>query len=95
MIDKTIFLATDDRQKETMQIAKVVHSMVIIGGKNSSNTQKLFEVAKQNCSDSICIETKEDLKELKYAKQLLFNEIAGSSPFLNFTNGVFKLTFCG
>lgn len=41
--------------------------MIIIGGKNSSNTKKLFDIAQKNCPNSICIETKQDLNlnELK------------------------------
>ena len=66
MIDKTIFLATDDRQKETMQITKVVHSMVIIGGKNSYNTLKLVETAKQYSEKVYFIETKKDLRKTNF-----------------------------
>ena len=41
--------------------------MIIIGGKNSSNTKKLFEIASKNCQKCVCIEneTELDLDELK------------------------------
>ena len=39
--------------------------MIIIGGKNSSNTQKLYEVSLENCPESVCIENYEELKNMK------------------------------
>ena len=36
--------------------------MIIIGGKNSSNTKKLYEIAKRNCENTILVETIEELK---------------------------------
>ena len=35
--------------------------MVIVGGKNSSNTNKLYEIAKVNCKKAIFVETKEEI----------------------------------
>ncbi len=70
-IKNTICMATELRQKETEKIAKEVNKMIIIGGKNSSNTKKLYEIASQNCKEAISIETKEDLTKqdiLGYAK---------------------------
>lgn len=42
----TICRATEIRQKETETLAKEVEAMIIIGGKNSSNTKKLYEIAR-------------------------------------------------
>ena len=54
-------MATELRQDETKKIASEVDFMIIIGGKNSSNTQKLFDVAKVNCKNTVCIENADDL----------------------------------
>lgn len=62
-INNTICKATEFRQKETQEIAKKVDCMIIIGGRNSSNTKKLYEIAKQNCLHSLCIETVKDLEK--------------------------------
>ena len=35
--------------------------MIVIGGKNSSNTQKLFEICKEECSNTYYIQTAEDM----------------------------------
>lgn len=61
IVNNTICKATELRQKETEEIAKKVECMIIIGGSNSSNTKKLYEIAKQNCHNSFCIETMKDL----------------------------------
>ena len=62
-VDKTICNATSIRQEETKEIAKVVNKMIIIGGKNSSNTKELEMVAKNYCSKCYLIQTKDDLNE--------------------------------
>ena len=59
--NNTICMATELRQDETKKIASDVDFMIIIGGKNSSNTQKLFDVAKANCKNIVCVENVEDL----------------------------------
>ena len=61
----TICNATVIRQRETDEISKNVDMMVIIGGKNSSNTEKLYNIAKANCENTIWIETKDEIKEIK------------------------------
>ena len=72
MVKNTICKATELRQNETEKISKNVDYMIIIGGKNSSNTKKLYEIAKANCSKSICVETvKElDVNNLKGCKKV-------------------------
>ena len=60
-IIKSICNATNLRQIETGEIAAKSDLMIIIGGKHSSNTKKLYEVASQNCKNVLSIETKEDL----------------------------------
>lgn len=63
LVNNTICTATELRQKETAEIAQNVDAMVIIGGKNSSNTKKLYEIAVKNCKNSFIIEVLDDLKE--------------------------------
>lgn len=60
VIKNTICKATIQRQEETKEIAKKVDIMIIIGGKNSSNTKKLFEIASEY-TNSILIENIEEL----------------------------------
>lgn len=61
VVKNTICHATELRQKETEEIAKKVDYMIIIGGANSSNTKKLYEIGKANCENCVCIETADQL----------------------------------
>ncbi len=62
VIKNTICATTEQRQIETKELSKKVDIMIIIGGKNSSNTKKLYEVAIENCKKSLCIETYKELE---------------------------------
>ena len=60
-ISQTICSATEKRQKEAMELSKKVDKMIVIGDKKSSNTQKLVEICKKNCENTVHIETICDL----------------------------------
>lgn len=57
----TICNATVQRQTEAAELSKNVEVMIVIGGKNSSNTQKLYEICKENCSRTYLIENADEL----------------------------------
>ena len=57
----TICNATEERQTEAGTIAGQSDAMLVIGGKHSSNTQKLYEICKKECSDTYFIQTLDDL----------------------------------
>lgn len=57
----TICNATEERQAEAREISQEVDAMIIIGGKNSSNTQKLYEISKRECANTYYIQTLDDL----------------------------------
>ncbi len=65
LIFDTICSATKDRQKEAEELSKNSDMMIVIGGKESSNTRKLFEISKRNCPNTYHIETFEDLPQEK------------------------------
>ena len=58
----TICSATEERQLEAGELADKVDAMIVIGGKSSSNTQKLFEICKANCENTYYIQTLDDLE---------------------------------
>ena len=57
----TICNATVQRQSEADKLSREVDVMIVIGGKNSSNTQKLFEICKENCPETYLIENADEL----------------------------------
>jgi len=57
----TICNATEERQTEARKIAKDVDAMIVIGDKNSSNTQKLFEICNTECEKTYYIQTSKDM----------------------------------
>ncbi len=57
----TICNATQERQVEAERIASQVEAMIVIGGKNSSNTRKLYEICRKECRNTYYIQTLGDL----------------------------------
>lgn len=79
VIDKTICNATEIRQKETEEMSKKLKTMVIIGGKNSSNTKELAKIAEENCENVYLIETVEEIKDIDFSNVKEIGIMAGAS----------------
>lgn len=77
-INKSICASTQNRQAEAEEMSKKVDFMIIIGGKNSANTIKLYEVSKQNCP-SIHVENKDELNLEEIKKYNKIGITAGAS----------------
>lgn len=58
----TICNATEERQTEAKSLASESDAMIVIGGRQSSNTQKLFQICKDECDCTLFIQTINDLK---------------------------------
>ena len=61
LVLNTICNATQERQVEAERIASQVDAMIVIGGKNSSNTRKLYEICRKECKNTYYIQTVGDL----------------------------------
>lgn len=57
----TICNATKERQTEAKHIARSVDAMIVVGDKHSSNTQKLYDICKNECKYTYFIEALVDL----------------------------------
>ncbi|NLM12358.1 MAG: bifunctional 4-hydroxy-3-methylbut-2-enyl diphosphate reductase/30S ribosomal protein S1 [Epulopiscium sp.] len=75
----TICKATSDRQQEAIKISKMVDKMIVIGGRESSNTRKLYEICKNYCKETYHIETIEDLELNKFNSNDKIGITAGAS----------------
>ena len=58
----TICRDAGDRQDAARRLARSIDVMLVVGGRNSANTRRLFEVSKKICKDSHHIETETDIK---------------------------------
>ena len=89
-IFNTICDSTSIRQKETVEVAKKVDCMIVIGGKHSANTRRLFELSKEILDKVYYIENENDLnlEILKGKKRIGIT--AGASTPQNIIEGVVK-----
>jgi 4-hydroxy-3-methylbut-2-enyl diphosphate reductase len=78
-IFNTICNATFENQNAVKNLAKEADVMIIIGGKNSSNTKQLYLIAKENCNDSYLIENENELKLGWFRNKNLCGVSAGAS----------------
>ena len=76
----TICSATNERQKEAAEIAKNVDLMIVIGGKHSSNTNKLFSICSKYCKNTCKIENFEDFPQNIYIPKKIGITAGASTP---------------
>ena len=79
LVLNTICNATQERQVEARQIASQVDVMIVIGGRNSSNTQKLYEICRRECKETYYIQTLKDFKPEKAGSERSVGITAGAS----------------
>jgi 4-hydroxy-3-methylbut-2-enyl diphosphate reductase len=62
IVANTICNATEERQREAIDLATKADVMIVIGGTHSSNTRKLYELCKSRCENTYYIQTLADLQ---------------------------------
>ncbi len=75
----TICDATFENQDAARALSKEVDIMIVIGGKNSSNTKQLYTICLENCKDSYLIENKDELNLNWLQNKTLCGITAGAS----------------
>jgi len=78
-IFNSICSATKERQEEAVHISKECDIVFVVGGKNSSNTRKLFEICSSNCENVYHIENMQDIPALDYSVFSNLGIISGAS----------------
>ncbi len=75
----TICNATFENQDAARELSKEADVMIVIGGKNSSNTKQLYNICKEHCPDSYLIENAKELKKEWFEGKRLCGITAGAS----------------
>ena len=75
----TICNATHERQAEAKAIASIADIMIVIGGKSSSNSAKLYEICKRECANTYFIQTWRDLNLSPAGNEQIIGITAGAS----------------
>ena len=76
----TICSATEDRQSEAVNLSSSVDTMVVIGGKHSSNTEKLVDICRGQCSNTYHIETVSELPNETWSNRNIGVTAGASTP---------------
>ena len=76
---KTICPATDQRQTEAVEIARESDVMIVIGGRESSNSRKLFKLVQGICPRACFIEDARELENMEFKPSDRVGITAGAS----------------
>jgi 4-hydroxy-3-methylbut-2-enyl diphosphate reductase len=79
VVKKTICSATDQRQSETEELAKQVDALIVVGGKNSANTQRLAKIGVDHGKITQHVETEEEINWDAISKCKTVGITAGAS----------------
>ncbi|HOJ85742.1 MAG TPA: 4-hydroxy-3-methylbut-2-enyl diphosphate reductase [Elusimicrobiales bacterium] len=81
VISNTICTPTKLRQKETVEFSKISDLVVVIGGKHSANTQRLYQICKKLSKETILVENESEItNETIKDKETIFVTAGASTP---------------
>lgn len=80
VILKTICNATNQRQEALLDLCKQVDGVIVVGGKNSANTQRLYLSAKANCKMACHIENASEIPESFFKLEKIGITAGASTP---------------
>lgn len=78
-VKNTICSATTQRQKSAIALAQQVDAMVVIGGRNSSNTTRLYEICLEYCPLTFHVEAAEEIDPCWFDACKIIGVTAGAS----------------
>ncbi len=86
----TICNATSTRQKEAEELAGRSEAMIVIGGRHSSNSRKLYEICKNQCENTFFIQTADELSTIPLHSYASLGITAGASTPNNIIQEVLR-----
>ncbi len=79
IVTRTICSATEQRQDAAIEVASKVEVMIVVGGKNSANTTRLYHLCKEICPKTYHIETETELSKDMFVNVEKVGVTAGAS----------------
>ncbi len=79
VVTNTICNATRERQEEAEKLAEKSDVMIVIGGKASSNTRKLYEICRSRCPETYFVQSPKDLESVQIKTDSCVGITAGAS----------------
>ena len=76
----TICPATNERQQALLELCQQVEGVLVIGGKTSANTKRLYQTAAQNCKHAVHIQSAADIPEEFYNLKIIGITAGASTP---------------
>ncbi len=81
IVSDTICKPTKDRQKETIELSKTSDLVIVVGGKNSANTARLFQICQKLAPAAVHIENEDELPDaLLKDRRSVFITAGASTP---------------
>ena len=75
----TICSVTEERQSRAEELAARCDGIVVVGGRESANTAKLYQICREKCGNTVWIATASELDTTGFATSLHIGIVAGAS----------------
>ena len=76
----TICPATNERQQALLELCQQVDGVLVVGGKNSANTKRLYQTAAANCKLAVHIQSASEIPEEFFALDKVGITAGASTP---------------
>ena len=76
----TICPATSERQTALQELCSQVEGVLVVGGKTSANTRRLYQIAAENCKHAAHIQTADDIPQKFFTLQSVGITAGASTP---------------